>query len=75
MQPELLAKEFSLKNPVAIIENDCAIAAGTSLLNAFDRLEVMEYSAKSLIQAKSIEGDIININDEEVKEIEEVFKL
>ena len=73
MQPELLAKEFSLKNPVAIIENDCAIAAGTSLLN--DRLEVMEYSAKSLIQAKSIEGDIININDEEVKEIEEVFKL
>lgn len=75
MQPELLAKEFSLKNPVAIIENDCAIAAGTSLLNAFDRLEVMEYSAKSLIEARSIDGDIVNINDEEVKEIETVFKL
>ncbi len=75
MQPELLAKEFSLKNPVSIIENDCAIAAGTSLTNAFDRLEVMEYSAKSLIQAKSIVGDVIKISDEEVEEIERVFNL
>ena len=75
MQPELLAREFSLKNPVAIIENDCAACAGTSLANAFDRLEVMEYSAKSLIQARSISGEIIKINDEEVKEIETVFNL
>ena len=75
MQPKLLAREFSLKNPVAIIENDCAIAAGTSLTNAFDRLEVMEYSAKSLIQAQSIAGDVIKISDDEVKEIETVFNL
>jgi len=75
MQPKLLAREFSLKNPVAIIENDCAVAAGTSLANAFDRLEVMEYSAKSLIQARSIKGEIVKINDEEVKEIETVFNL
>ncbi len=75
MQPKLLAREFSMKNPVAIIENDCAVAAGTSLANAFDRLEVMEYSAKSLIQAKSIAGEVVKINDEEVKEIETVFKL
>mgnify|MGYP002514365023 FL=1 len=75
MQPKLLAREFSLKNPVAIIENDCAIAAGTSLANAFDRLEVMEYSAKSLIQAQSIAGNIVKISDSEVKEIEKVFNL
>ena len=75
MQPKLLAREFSLKNPVAIIENDCAIAAGTSLANAFDRLEVMEYSAKSLIQAQSIAGDIVKISDAEVQEIEKVFNL
>ncbi|MBO5023964.1 MAG: class II aldolase/adducin family protein [Clostridia bacterium] len=75
MQPKLLAREFSLKNPVAIIENDCAIAAGTSLANAFDRLEVMEYSAKSLIKAQSIAGDIVKISDAEVQEIEKVFNL
>lgn len=75
MQPEFLAREFSGKNPVAIIENDCAIAAGTSLANAFDRLEVMEYSAKSLIQACSINGAVVKISDEDVKEIETVFNL
>lgn len=75
MQPKLLAREFSLKNPVAIIENDCAIAVGTSLANAFDRLEVMEYSAKSLIKAQSIAGDIVKISDAEVQEIEKVFNL
>jgi L-fuculose-phosphate aldolase len=75
MQPEFLAREFSLKNPVAIIDNDCAIAAGTSLANAFDRLEVMEYSAKSLIQARSICGEVIKISDADVEEIETVFNL
>ena len=75
MQPELLAKEISIKNPVVIIENDCVIAAGTSLLNAFDRLEVMEYSAKSLVEAASLGGEVIKINPEEVKEIEVAFKL
>lgn len=75
MQPDLLAKEISIKNPVVIIENDCIIAAGNSLLNAFDRLEVMEYSAKSLVEVAAIGGKIVKISDEEVKEIEVAFKL
>lgn len=75
MQPELLAKEISIKNPVVIIENDCIIAAGTSLLNAFDRLEVMEYSAKSLVEAASIGGEVVKISPDEVKEIEVAFNL
>ena len=75
MQPEFLAHEFSIKKPVAIIENDCVVAAGTSLANAFDRLEVMEYSAKSLIQARSISGEVVKISDKDVKEIETVFNL
>lgn len=75
MQPEFLAQEFSIKKPVAIIENDCVVAAGTSLANAFDRLEVMEYSAKSLIQARSISGEVVKISDKDVKEIETVFNL
>lgn len=75
MQPDLLAKEISIKNPVVIIENDCIIAAGTSLLNAFDRLEVMEYSAKSLVEVAAIGGKIVKISDDEVKEIEVAFNL
>lgn len=75
MQPEMLAKEISIKNPVVIIENDCIIAAGTSLLNAFDRLEVMEYSAKSLVEAASLGGEVVKISPDEVKEIEVAFNL
>ena len=50
----MLAKELSMKEPIAIIENDCVIACGTSLLNAFDRLEVMESTAHSIINASVI---------------------
>ena len=75
MQPAMTAAEILIKNPVAIIENDCVIAAGDSLLNAFDRLEVMEYSAKSVIETHLLGDKIVNISPEEVKEIEVAFKL
>ncbi len=75
LQPVLMAKEISIKEPVALIENDCVIVAGTSLLNAFDRLEVLEYSAKSLIDSTYLGQQVVKISPEEVKEIEVAFKL
>ena len=75
MQPALLADEISLKNPVCIIENDCVIVGGTSLLNAFDRLEVMEYSAKSVIDTAALGKSVVKITPEEVRDIEVAFKL
>jgi len=75
MQPALLADELSIKNPVCIIENDCVICCGTSLLNAFDRLEVMEYSAKSVIDTSVLGKPIVNIKPDEVKDIEVAFNL
>ncbi len=74
MQPILTAQELSVKNPVALVENDCVIVTGNDLLNAFDRLEVMEYSAKSVIYAKRL-GNIITISNDEIKEIEVAFNL
>ena len=44
------------------------------MLNAFDRLELLEYSAKAYIDTCNI-GDIINISDKEVDVIEEAFNL
>lgn len=75
MQPAMLADEISIKNPVCIIENDCVICGGTSLLNAFDRLEVMEYSAKSVIDTTVLASPIVNITPAEVKDIEIAFNL
>ena len=74
MQPEQMAAELSAANPVAIIENDCVLVTGSSLLNAFDRLEVMEYSAKSVLYTHSI-GSIVPISAEEVDEIKREFRL
>lgn len=74
MQPELCAKEVGIKNPVTLIENDCCIVTGTSLLNAFDRLEVAEFSAKAIINAVSL-GNVVKIDDSEIDRIIDAFHL
>ncbi len=65
---------FNSATPVLIVNNQCVIVTGNSLLNAYDRLEVLEYSAAAIISAKDI-GKIVLITDEEVKAIEEAFHL
>jgi L-fuculose-phosphate aldolase len=74
MQIEKLAESFTKDVPVVIVENDCVIATGSSLINAFDRLEVAEYSAKAVIATKSI-GDIVIIDDKKVEDLKRAFKL
>jgi L-fuculose-phosphate aldolase len=73
--PDAIIKAISLKNPIAIVENDVVIVAGSTALNAFDRLEVMEFGAYSLRQIKIFGGNIVRISDDEVREIEVAFKL
>jgi len=70
----MFAEVFSKSTPVALVENDCVIVTGSTLLQAFDRLEVAEYSAKALIDTHVL-GEMIRINAEETKAIEKAFKL
>ena len=74
MHPKETAAVFEENTPIAIIKNDCVIVTGSGLLNAFDRLEVAEYSAKAIIAAKDL-GEVVAINDEEIDDIEEAFHL
>lgn len=74
MQPKMVADLFTESNPIVLVENDCIIVTGSSLLNAFDRLEVAEYSAKALIASKSI-GEVVVIDDEKITELEKAFNL
>ncbi|MBQ2955380.1 MAG: class II aldolase/adducin family protein [Clostridia bacterium] len=71
---EETADMFCAKTPVIIVENQCVIVSGSTLLKAFDNLEVMEYSAKAIIAAKDI-GPLVMISDKEVDDIEEAFNL
>jgi L-fuculose-phosphate aldolase len=65
---------FSPKTPVIIVENECVVVTGKDLLHAFDRLEVLEFSARAVIAAREI-GVPILIDDEQVKEINRTFSL
>ena len=68
------AAAFTDDTPVLLVNNECVLATGQTLLNAFDRLEVLEYSAKALIAARDI-GPLVKITDEEVKAIRIAFHM
>lgn len=65
---------ISLRYPVITIENDCVITSGRTLLEAFDRMEVAEYSAIATIEAQSL-GGMKPISDEQVSDLIKAFNL
>ncbi len=74
MDADRAAATLSIRNPVVVLENDSLMFAGTTLLNAFDRLEVAEYSARAIIAAREL-GDIVAIGAPQVEELVAAFNL
>jgi L-fuculose-phosphate aldolase len=74
LKPEMVASMFDNMTPIILVENDCVIVSGTSLLNAFDKLEVAEYSAKAIIKSKEL-GNIVSISDKEIEDIKKAFNM
>ena len=66
--PTLISKN----TPSVIIQNDSIIVTGDKLLQTFDRLEVAEFSAKSLIMGKPL-GMLIPINDRQIEDLRRKF--
>lgn len=58
--------------PSVLIQNDSFLVTGDQLLQTFDRLEIAEFSAKSLVMAAPL-GALVPINDEQVEELREGF--
>lgn len=73
-QTEAVADMVSLSTPVLLVENDCVLAVGVNILNAFDRLEVAEFSARSLIDT-AVLGQLVLIGDAEIRDLEVAFSL
>ncbi len=73
-QTEAIAEIVSLSTPVLLVQNDCVLTVGTDILNAFDRLEVAEYSARSLIDT-AVLGTLVPIGDAEIHDLEQAFGL
>lgn len=73
-EPEKVAEIVSPSSPVVLVQNDCVLVTGSDILNTFDRLEVAEFSAKSLIDTAAI-GALVPIEDEAIKDLEVAFSL
>ncbi len=70
--PEKIAHAVSTSSPVLIIDNDCVLTSGSTILEAYDRLEVLEFSARSLL-AMPFLGGLQPIEEGRIKEITEKF--
>jgi L-fuculose-phosphate aldolase len=70
-----IARDITVKTPLAVIENECIIAVGTSLLGAFDKLEMMENSAKIFRDALIFGEKPLGISAEAFGELERAFNL
>ena len=69
-----VAQAFGPATPAIMVENDCVIVTGDSLLQAFDRLEVMETTAHSVINSVDL-GEIVHITQSEVDDLKKAFHL
>lgn len=69
---EKVAAVVSEDTPVVILKNTGVIVTGNKLLQAFDYLEVAEFSAKSLALSTSL-GKMIPISDGQIEELGKVM--
>ncbi len=72
--PAEVAAVISARTPVLLIQNDCILTTGRTLLEAFDRLEVAEFSAKALIDTAAI-GHLVPIGATQIHDLEVAFAL
>ncbi|MGA3026397.1 MAG: class II aldolase/adducin family protein [Bryobacteraceae bacterium] len=69
---EVLARIVSPLQPVAILENDGVLATGADVLEAFDRLEVLESTAEAIINCRAV-GSMTPMSAEVIRELEAAF--
>ena len=67
-----IARLFSPTTPAVIIKNDSIIVTGDKLLQTFDRLEVAEFSARSLIMSHPL-GTLVPINEDQIEDLRKKF--
>jgi L-fuculose-phosphate aldolase len=70
--PDAVAREISPKRPAIVLENDGVLVAGSDVLQAFDRLEVLESTAEAIINTCPI-GKLSPMPAEVTRELDRVF--
>ena len=67
-----MARRLAPGMPILLLQNDCILVTGRSVLDAFDRLEVAEFSARSIIDASAL-GEIVPMDAQAVADLEANF--
>jgi L-fuculose-phosphate aldolase len=71
-RPEAVAEVISPDHPAALLENDGVLVAGRTVLEAYDRLEVLESTAEAIINCHAI-GKLEPMPEEVTRELDRVF--
>src|SRR3954454_2164092 len=61
-----VADTFARGHDCAILENHGVVTAGANLQDAFRRFETLEFTAKTIIKARLLGGDVHFLSDEEL---------
>ncbi len=71
---EIASKLTLEKSPVALVANEGAVVIGRTLLEAFDRLEVLEATTEALLLARPL-GPVVNMPPAAIDELRRVFSI
>ncbi len=69
-----VAERVSLKAPAVLMENNGVLVVGTSVLDAFDRLEVLESTAEALINARPV-APVCPMEGAHIDRLRQTFRL
>ncbi len=70
-----IAAELSVdRRPVVLIENEGAIVVGRTILEAFDRLEVLEATTEALLLSRPL-GPVVPMPDTAIDELRKAFNV
>jgi len=67
-----VAELLSPKQPAVILENDGVLVTGSDVLEAFDRLEVLESTAEAIINCRAV-GELLPLPERVTREWDEAF--
>jgi L-fuculose-phosphate aldolase len=71
-EPQRVADAITGDTSVLLIQNDAILTVGDTVLKAFDRLEVAEFSAKALVDAQGL-GEFAPIGEQEIDDLRKSF--
>jgi L-fuculose-phosphate aldolase len=69
-----IAQRISSRSLAMLLQNDGVLVVGTSILDAFDRLEVLETTAEAIINSRSL-GPVSPMSEGVIAELRDAFNL